>query len=77
MMNESASWLFSSRVWIVNHFGRKPNSGGNPPREKKFKISVIFRIGFRFNKISCFMKKILNEFRITIMFNEIIVYTVK
>lgn len=68
-----ASWLFSIRAWTVNHLGRNPKKGGNPPREKKFKIRANLVIGVICSMIICFKKKILNKFRIKTIFAVIIV----
>lgn len=40
-------WLLSS-VWTVAHFGKNPNKGGIPLKERKFNENSIFVLGFEF-----------------------------
>lgn len=35
----------SIRIWIVNHFGKNPNRGGSPIKDKKFRLNINLVIG--------------------------------
>jgi len=59
---------------IVNHLGKNPKKGGNPPKDKKFIVIEIFNILLIFIElVSWFIKNILFKLKINVIFNVIII----
>lgn len=54
--------------WIIIHFGKNPNNGGKPPKERREIIKINFIINEFINtEYNCLIKLILSELRIIII----------